>query len=146
MLYIDLNFNELNKYLVSFIQERSWDYSLKGTSACYLYKRHLSTEAINQPDSKLSNMDKTKEPYHLFCHHYLTVNVFCIKVQIFHVDSQSGWKINCHNSQSECRIFPATHNFNCILSNSHCTTIIANNIVIKAAYKYSSNRNRIILR
>ncbi len=30
-------------------------------SACYLYKRHLSTEAINQSDSKLSTMAKTKE-------------------------------------------------------------------------------------
>ncbi|KAK3511711.1 hypothetical protein QTP70_016985, partial [Hemibagrus guttatus] len=30
-------------------------------SACYLYKRHLSTEAINQSDSKLSSMAKTKE-------------------------------------------------------------------------------------
>ncbi|KAK3508797.1 hypothetical protein QTP70_008018 [Hemibagrus guttatus] len=29
--------------------------------ACYLYKRHLSTEAINQSDSKLSTMAKTKE-------------------------------------------------------------------------------------
>ena len=37
---------------------------LKGVlliSACYLYKRHLSTEAINQSDSKLSTMAKTKE-------------------------------------------------------------------------------------
>ncbi len=36
--------------------------SLKGVlliSVCYLYKRHLSTEAINQSDSKLST--KTKE-------------------------------------------------------------------------------------
>ncbi|MBN3297935.1 UROL1 protein, partial [Amia calva] len=30
-------------------------------SARYLYKRHLSTEAINQSDSKLSTMAKTKE-------------------------------------------------------------------------------------
>lgn len=30
-------------------------------SACYLYKRHLSTEAINRSDSKLSTMVKTKE-------------------------------------------------------------------------------------
>ncbi len=30
-------------------------------SACYLYKRHLSREAINQSDSKLSTMAKTKE-------------------------------------------------------------------------------------
>ncbi len=30
-------------------------------SACYLYKRHLSTEAINQSDSKLSTMAETKE-------------------------------------------------------------------------------------
>ncbi|KAK3559349.1 hypothetical protein QTP86_012806 [Hemibagrus guttatus] len=30
-------------------------------SACYLYKRYLSTEAINQSDSKLSIMAKTKE-------------------------------------------------------------------------------------
>ncbi|KAL0176616.1 hypothetical protein M9458_028946, partial [Cirrhinus mrigala] len=30
-------------------------------SACYLYKRHLSTEAINQSDSKLSTMAKTKK-------------------------------------------------------------------------------------
>ncbi len=30
-------------------------------SVCYLYKRHLSTEAINQSDSKLSTMAKTKE-------------------------------------------------------------------------------------
>ncbi|KAL0191024.1 hypothetical protein M9458_013722, partial [Cirrhinus mrigala] len=30
-------------------------------SACYLYKRHLSTEAISQSDSKLSTMPKTKE-------------------------------------------------------------------------------------
>ncbi len=30
-------------------------------SACSLYKRHLSTEAINQSDSKLSIMAKTKE-------------------------------------------------------------------------------------
>ncbi|KAK3553830.1 hypothetical protein QTP70_012202 [Hemibagrus guttatus] len=29
--------------------------------ACYLHKRHLSTEAINQSDSKLSTMTKTKE-------------------------------------------------------------------------------------
>ncbi|KAL0174163.1 hypothetical protein M9458_030131, partial [Cirrhinus mrigala] len=29
--------------------------------ACYLYKRHLSTEAINQSDSKLSTMAKTKK-------------------------------------------------------------------------------------
>ncbi len=28
---------------------------------CYLYKRHLSTEAINQSDSKLSTIAKTKE-------------------------------------------------------------------------------------
>ncbi len=37
---------------------------LKGVlliSACYLYKRHLSKEAINQSDSKLSTMAKTKE-------------------------------------------------------------------------------------
>ncbi len=37
---------------------------LKGVlliSVCYLYKRHLSTEAINQSDSKLSTMTKTKE-------------------------------------------------------------------------------------
>ncbi len=37
---------------------------LKGVlliSACYLYKRHLSTDAINQSDSKLSTMAKTKE-------------------------------------------------------------------------------------
>ncbi len=31
------------------------------STACYLYKRHLSTEAINQSDSKLSTMAKTKE-------------------------------------------------------------------------------------
>ncbi len=31
-------------------------------SVCYLYKRHLSTEAISQSDSKLSTMAKTKEP------------------------------------------------------------------------------------
>uniref|UniRef100_A0AAY5L2E0 Transposase Tc1-like domain-containing protein n=1 Tax=Esox lucius TaxID=8010 RepID=A0AAY5L2E0_ESOLU len=30
-------------------------------SACYLSKRHLSTEAINQSDSKFSTMAKTKE-------------------------------------------------------------------------------------
>ncbi len=30
-------------------------------SACYLHKRHLSTEAINQSDSKLFTMAKTKE-------------------------------------------------------------------------------------
>ncbi len=30
-------------------------------SACYLYKRHMSTEAINQSDFKLSTMAKTKE-------------------------------------------------------------------------------------
>ncbi len=30
-------------------------------SACFLYKRHLSTEAINQSDSKLSTLAKTKE-------------------------------------------------------------------------------------
>ncbi len=30
-------------------------------SVCYLYKIHLSTEAINQSDSKLSTMAKTKE-------------------------------------------------------------------------------------
>ncbi len=30
-------------------------------SVCYLYKRHLSTEAINQSNSKLSTMAKTKE-------------------------------------------------------------------------------------
>ena len=30
-------------------------------SACYLNKRHLSTEAINQSDSKLCTMAKTKE-------------------------------------------------------------------------------------
>ncbi len=30
-------------------------------SACYLYKRHLSIEAINQSDSKLSTTAKTKE-------------------------------------------------------------------------------------
>ena len=30
-------------------------------SVCYLYKRHLSTEAINESDSKLSTKDKTKE-------------------------------------------------------------------------------------
>ncbi len=38
--------------------------ALKGVlliSACYLYKRHLSTEAINQSDSKLSTTAKTKE-------------------------------------------------------------------------------------
>uniref|UniRef100_A0A4W5LCN9 Uncharacterized protein n=1 Tax=Hucho hucho TaxID=62062 RepID=A0A4W5LCN9_9TELE len=38
--------------------------NLKGVlliSVCYLYKRHLSTEAINQSDSKLSTMVKTKE-------------------------------------------------------------------------------------
>ncbi len=29
--------------------------------ACYLYKRHLSTEAINQSGSKHSTMAKTKE-------------------------------------------------------------------------------------
>ncbi len=37
---------------------------LKGVlliSVCYLYKRHLSTEAINQSDYKLSSMVKTKE-------------------------------------------------------------------------------------
>ncbi len=37
---------------------------LKGVlliSVCYLYKRHMSTEAINQSDSKLSIMAKTKE-------------------------------------------------------------------------------------
>ncbi|KAK3527531.1 hypothetical protein QTP86_026402 [Hemibagrus guttatus] len=31
------------------------------SNTCYLYKRHLSTEAINQSDSKLSTMAKTKE-------------------------------------------------------------------------------------
>ncbi len=30
-------------------------------SVCNLYKRHLSTEAINQSDSKLSTMAKTEE-------------------------------------------------------------------------------------
>ena len=30
-------------------------------SACYLYKRHLSTEAVNQSDSNLSTTAKTKE-------------------------------------------------------------------------------------
>jgi hypothetical protein len=37
---------------------------LKGVlliSVCYLYKTHLSTEAINQSDSKLSTVAKTKE-------------------------------------------------------------------------------------
>ncbi len=34
------------------------EHSLK---ACYLYKIHLSTETINQSDSKLSTMAKTKE-------------------------------------------------------------------------------------
>ncbi len=34
---------------------------LKGFSGCYLYKRHLSTDAINQSDFKLSSMAKTKE-------------------------------------------------------------------------------------
>ncbi len=34
---------------------------LKVVSACYLYKRHLSTEAINHSDSQLSTMAKTKE-------------------------------------------------------------------------------------
>ncbi len=40
------------------------EHSLKGSALigdCYLYKRHLSTEAINQSDSKLSTMAKTKE-------------------------------------------------------------------------------------
>ncbi len=32
-------------------------------SVCYLYKRHLSTKAINQSDSKLSTMAKSKELY-----------------------------------------------------------------------------------
>ncbi len=32
-----------------------------GVSVCYLYKRHLSTEEINQSASKLSTMAKTKE-------------------------------------------------------------------------------------
>ncbi len=44
---------------VSFIQVRST--ILKGVSACYLYKRHLSTEEINQSDAKLSTTAKTKE-------------------------------------------------------------------------------------
>ncbi len=35
------------------------DTLLKGVTGCYLYKRHLSTEAINH--SKLSTMTKTKE-------------------------------------------------------------------------------------
>ncbi len=46
-----------------FYTGRIWDF-LKGVlliSACYLYKRHLSTEAINQSDFKLSTMAKTKE-------------------------------------------------------------------------------------
>ncbi len=45
---------------VSFKQVRSWDeeHSLKRS---YLYKRHPSTEAINQSDSKLSTMTKTTE-------------------------------------------------------------------------------------
>lgn len=30
-------------------------------SISHLYKRHLVTESINQADSKLSNMGKTKE-------------------------------------------------------------------------------------
>ena len=30
-------------------------------SACYLYKRHLSTEEIHQSDSKLSTVAKSKE-------------------------------------------------------------------------------------
>ncbi len=41
-----------------------WIIPLKGVlliSACYLYKRHLSTEAINQSAFKLSTMAKTKE-------------------------------------------------------------------------------------
>ncbi len=46
---------------VSFIQVRSDYERLKGVSACYLYKSHLSTEAINQSDAKLSTMAKTKE-------------------------------------------------------------------------------------
>ncbi len=34
---------------------------LRLISVCYLYKRHRSTEAINQSDSKHSTMAKTKE-------------------------------------------------------------------------------------
>ncbi len=40
------------------------EHSLKDSALigdCYLYKRHLSTEAINQSDYKLSTMAKTKE-------------------------------------------------------------------------------------
>uniref|UniRef100_A0A4W5NG38 Transposase Tc1-like domain-containing protein n=1 Tax=Hucho hucho TaxID=62062 RepID=A0A4W5NG38_9TELE len=55
-----------NKYLTPSQSERFLIRStlLKGVlliSVCYLYKRHLSTEAINQSDSKLSTMAKTKE-------------------------------------------------------------------------------------
>ncbi len=77
-LYIYLHFNESNKYLIPYqsarfmaprcllYRERAEIRStlLKGTlliSVCYLYRRHLSTEAINQSDSKLSTMVKTKE-------------------------------------------------------------------------------------
>ncbi len=45
-------------------QQYFWLTLLKGAlliSAWYLYKSHLSTEAINQSDSKLSTMAKTKE-------------------------------------------------------------------------------------
>ncbi len=69
-----MHLNEWNKYLIPyqsrFLAPRCLLYRqgaeirstlLKGVSACYLYKRHLSTEEINQSDSKLSTMAKTKE-------------------------------------------------------------------------------------
>ncbi len=77
-VYIDLHFNESNKYLILyhsaiFLAPRCLLYRygaeirstlLKGVLlilVCYLYKKHLSTEAINQSDSKLSTMANTKE-------------------------------------------------------------------------------------
>ncbi len=50
--------------IVRLLKSCSVFWALKGVlliSACHLYKRHLSTEAINQSDSKLSTMAKTKE-------------------------------------------------------------------------------------
>ncbi len=58
-----LSISKISGSLVFFIQVRSWDL-LKGVlliSDCYLYKIHVSTKAINQSDSKLSTMVKTKE-------------------------------------------------------------------------------------
>ncbi len=50
-----LSISKISGSQVSFLQLTSWDW------ACYLYERLLSPEAINQSDSELSTMAKTKE-------------------------------------------------------------------------------------